>query len=177
MIRKEGLAAISAVILAVLFKAVEFVALPVRYRPDLLMVLAVVVGWICGFWMSFPIGFVLGLVEDLITGRAPGSRALSLSLAAVTSSIIKRFVNPDSVLSKVISAVVSTALADAACFGILRAMGVGIGLDHSIRMILPASVAWSALLVLPIDSAVRRLASFFGRFWPANEDREREVPA
>ena len=177
MTRREALASISAVVLAIAFKAIEFVMLPVRYRPDLLIVLAVSVGWACGFWMSFPVGFVLGLLEDLISGRAPGSRALSLALAAMTSSIIKRFVNPDSVLSKLISAILSTAVADVACFGVLRAMGIEIGLDYSIRMILPASVAWSALLILPVDSMVRRLSHFLGRLLPAKEDREREVPA
>jgi len=177
MTRREALAAISAVVLAVLFKAVEFVTLPVRYRPDLLVVLAVSTGLACGFWTSFPIGFVLGLIEDLVSGRAPGSRAISLSLAAMTSSIIKRFANPDSVFSKLISAVLSTAVADAACFGVLRAMGIGIGLDYSVRMILRASVAWSVLLILPVDSIARRFSHFLGRFWPVNEDREREVQA
>ncbi len=176
MIRKEALVALSAVPLAFLFKALEFVALPFMYRPDLLLVLAVAVGWASGFWMSFPIGFVVGLIEDLISGRAPGSRAVSLSLAALTSSLIRRFVNPDSALSKMISAALSAVIADAACFGVLRAMGIGIGFDYSVRTILPASVAWAAALILPVDSMLRRLVAFFGRFWPAKEEGETEVP-
>lgn len=177
MTRREALASLSAVLLAVMFKAVEFVALPVTHRPDLLMVLAVSVGWTCGFWTSVPSGFILGILEDLFTGRAPGSRAISLCVASTVTTTMRRFVNPESVVSKAMAALVSTVLADAACFGAMRAAGVEIGLTYAARAILPASVAWSVILILPVDAVARRFAAFLGRFWPAREDKEREVPA
>jgi len=177
MTRKEGLAAIASLLLVVLFKSLEFVVLPVKYRPDLLAVLAASLGWACGLWMSFPLGLVLGLVEDLFFGRALGVRAISLGVASMTASLLKRFANPDSLLSKAIVAGISAVFCDAAGFAVLRAMGIGISLQYSVRTILPATVAWSIILILPVDGLQRRLAGLIGRIVPAREDREKEVAA
>ncbi|MGE5580027.1 MAG: rod shape-determining protein MreD [Bacillota bacterium] len=177
MTRKEGLAAFASLFLAISLKSVEFVVFPVKYRPDLLVVLAASLGWASGLWMSFPLGFVLGLLEDLIFGRALGQRAISLAVASMTASLLRRFVNPDSALSKALVAVISAVLADAAGFATLRAMGIEIGLQYSVRMILPATAAWSLILILPIDALQRRLAGLIGRIVPAGEDREKEVAA
>lgn len=171
MTRSESLVALSAIILGIVAKAFEFIALPVSFRPDLLVVLAVSVGWACEFWTSVPAGFALGLLEDLITGRALGSRAISLSIAAATASLLKRFISPDAVLSKVIAALVAATVADVASFALLRAMGIEVGLMNFVRMIWPSTAAWSVVLVLPLDAVNRRFALFLGRFWPAREGR------
>jgi len=42
---------------------------------------------------------------------------------------------------------------------------------------LPATVAWSIILILPVDGLQRRLAGLIGRIVPAREDREKEVAA
>ncbi len=175
MTRSDLLVALSALVLAPLFKAVEFIVLPVAYRPDLLVVLAISVGWTCEFWTAVPGGFIVGLVEDLLTGRALGSRAISLALAASTSTLLKRFVSPDAALSKVIAALVSAAVADAMNFAILRGMGIPAGLYNFLRVIWPATVAWSAVLVLPLDSLNRRFALLLGRLWPAGEEKRKEA--
>jgi rod shape-determining protein MreD len=177
MIRNEGLAAIASLLLAVLLKSVEFVVLPVQYRPDLLVVLAASLGWACGLWMSFPLGFVLGLLEDLFFGRALGQRAISLGVASMMASLLRRFVNPDSALSKALTAGISSVLADAVGFVTLRAMGIEVGFQYWVRMILPATAAWSVVLILPVDGLQRRLAEFIGRIVPARGDREKEVAA
>ena len=177
MIRNEGLAAIASLLLAVLLKSVEFVVLPVQYRPDLLVVLAASLGWACGLWMSFPLGFVLGLLEDLFFGRALGQRAISLGVASMMASLLRRFVNPDSALSKALTAGISSVLADAVGFVTLRAMGIEVGFQYWVRMILPATAAWSVVLILPVVGLQRRLAEFIGRIVPARGDREKEVAA
>ncbi len=175
MTRNETLTIASGILLAIIAKALEFVVLPVRYRPDLLVVLAVAIGWGSGFWASLPAGFGLGLIDDLVFGRAPGSRAVSLAIASVSASTLRRFMNPDSILSKAVSALFSSAVSDVACFGMLRAMGVEVGLQYSFRTILPATVAWSVVLIVPVGGMVRRLSLLLGRLWPANEDVGREA--
>jgi rod shape-determining protein MreD len=177
MTRNESLAVVSALVLGILFKAFEFIVLPVAYRPDLLVILAVSVGWACGFWASAPAGFALGLLEDLISGRAPGCRAISLSVAAATSTMLKRLISPDAVLSRVIAALLSTFVADAVSYGILRATGLEIGLQYVLRVILPASVVWSMVLILPLGGMNRRFALLLGRIWPAKEGSGREASA
>jgi rod shape-determining protein MreD len=177
MTRAEVAIAAAALILAPLFKAFEFVLLPVLYRPDFLLALAVAVGWSSDLWTAATAGFTLGLLEDLFAGRALGTRALSMALAAVTSSFVKRLINPDSVLSKVIAAMVSAALADAASFAILRARGIEVGLIYFVRWIWPVSVGWSAVLVLPVGSITHRLARILSRLWPSEGKQGREAAA
>lgn len=177
MTRAEISIAVAALVLTPAFKVVEFVALPVLYRPDFLLVLAVAVGWHSDVWSAAPAGFALGLLEDLFVGRFPGQRAVSLAAAAAISSSLKRLISPDSALSKVIAAVVSAAAADLASFVILRSGGIDASVTYLVRWIWPVSVAWSAFLVLPVESVTRRFAGLLGRLWPEEGRKGREAAA
>lgn len=175
MTRNEVFVAIAALLQASLMKIVEFVALPVLHRPDLLLTLAVVVGWSSHPWAAAWSGFALGLIDDLIGGRALGVRAVSLGLAAAVSSSLKRLIRPDAALSKMVAASISATVADLLSFAALRGRGSGVTGTYFIRWIWPATVVWAVVLVLPADWVTRRLAQGLGRLWPApDETRRRE---
>ena len=177
MTRREIASALSAFFLAPVFKVVEFVALPAAYRPDFLVVLAAVVGWSSDVWSAAPVGFALGLLEDLFVGRVLGMRAMSLALASAISSVLKGALNPDSVFSKAISAGVAAAAADIASFSILRARGINVGVLYLLRWVLPATVAWSAVLAVPVGAAANGLARGIARLWPSPGEGRKGVTA
>lgn len=176
MSRREAFMAATALILAPVLKMFESVVLPVSYRPDFLVVLAVSSGWSCDVWVAAPSGFAIGLVEDLLTGRAPGMRSISLAVAALAASLVKRVVSPDSLVSKVLAALASAGVADVASFAILRATGVRVDLVYFLRSILPVTVVWAGLLMLPVDFILTRVSQAFARLWPARR-RDREAAA
>lgn len=177
MTRREMFVVLTAVALAPVLKVFEFVALPVVHRPDFLVVLSVVCGWACDVWVAAPAGFIVGFVEDLLVGRAPGSRSVSLMVAAVAASLLKRVINPESLLSKFIAALSSAFVADAVNYAVLRSMGVALSLNYFARHILPATIVWAGALVLPVDFIIVRISHSLARLWPAKRGRDREATA
>ena len=119
--------------------------------------------------------FRAGLLETFLR-RALGKGRSPLALPN-DASLLRRFVNPDSALSKALTAGISSVLVDAVGFVTLRAMGIEVGFQYLVKMILPATAAWSVVLILPVDGLQRRLAEFIGRIVPARGDREKEVAA
>lgn len=175
MSRREGSIIAVAVLLAPLAKMVEFAAIPAIGGPDILVCLAICVGWSCDVWNALPAGFALGLIEDIVTGRALGSRAVSLALAAALAAGMKRVVNPDSLSSKALAALCGTTLADCVTWGILALMGIHIATTHFLRGILVPSALWAAALVGPLEFTVKRLASAVQSVWPAPGRTGRET--
>jgi rod shape-determining protein MreD len=176
MTRREIFVGVSALLLALLAKVFEFVALPVRMRPDLLVVLAAAAGWLCDLWPASLSGFALGILEDAFTGRALGSRTVSLTVAACLSSLLKRFISPDSAISKIFAGVVCATASDVAGLAALRAMGINVGFLYFTRSIWPATAVWCALLAVPADFVVARMSRVLLALWPA-EKRGREATA
>lgn len=177
MTRREGFVALTGVLLSPLFKIFESVAVPAGFRPDFLLLLAVSCGWSCDVWAAAPAGFAVGLVEDLIVGRALGMRSASLAAAAVTASLLRRVINPDSAVSKILAALASAVVADAASLVILRSAGVELGYQYLARKILPVTVAWAGVLALPMDFIVTRISRALSGLWPARRGRDREAAA
>lgn len=177
MTRHEISVVVLAIFVAPLAKMVEFAALRAVGGPDFLAVLAVSVGWSCDLWSAGPAGFILGLIEDLISGRALGTRAVSLALAAFLASGLRRFLNPDSLSSKMIAAFAGTALADLASWAILLSLGIPITYAHFAKSIWIRSALWSAFLIGPVEALMRRAAGSIQSLLPSSGRKGRETAA
>lgn len=170
-----GLSVAVIVIVAPLLKIAEFVLLsPVR-RPDLLMVLAIAVGWIGEPWASAPVGFGIGLVEDLLVGRALGVRAATLAACAALASAGRRALNPEPVASRCLVAFIVSGFGDLLSYGLLRMLGFSISPSVLIRYVLPWTSAWSAALVVPFYPLLRRVWRAAARYWPDTVEEARRL--
>jgi len=177
MTRRDAGFTLAALMLAPIFKLVEFVALPPLYRPDLLALLTAAAGRSLDPWVAAPVGFAVGLIEDLFVGRALGVRAVSLALAGVTSSLLKSVLDPDSAFSKMLGASAGTVTADVISFGILRARGTSVGLAYLLRYVIPGTLVWALALALPVGAAAERLARCIVRIWPSSDEGRKGVTA
>lgn len=174
MTRREICTCLLALILTPVMKALEFSALPAINRPDLLMILAIIVGLASDVWVALPGGFLVGMLEDLITMRAPGTRAVSLAIAAATASSLRRFFSPDAIPSRLLITFLGSLAGDLAAYGLLRLMGVSIGLIH-FRTVLFYSLAWSVGTVLPIGFVVNKAVNVLLAVFPGDDEPDRRA--
>ncbi len=174
MTRREFYTVIVSLLLAPVLKAVEFASFPAVDRPDLLMILAVGLGLLCGPWVSGPAGFFVGLVEDLTVTRAFGVRGVSLGIAALSASALRRFLNPDAFFSRALITFVSVVAGDAVCYGLLRAKGIVVGTAHLQRVLLN-SAGWSFFLTTPISYGLKKAAAALLTVAPGDERPDRRM--
>lgn len=172
---RDAFVILASVLFAAVAKIAEAALLPASRGPDLLVVLAACVGWSCDLWNALSAGFALGLIEDLILGRALGLRAVSLTLAALTASGLRQFINQESLSSKVIVGIVSSTVSDLVAWGILASMGMAIEGSHFVRAIWIPSALWSALLIAPAEAVTVRTAVFLHGLWPSSGRKGRET--
>lgn len=172
---RDGPVIVVSLILAPLAKVVESVAAPATGGPDLLLVLAVCVGWLCDPWHATPAGFALGLVEDLVVARCLGSRAIPLAIAALLAGSLKSILSQESLSSKTLAALAGSTVADYATWGILAAKGIRIVPLYFVRSIWMPSALWAAFLVGPMHFALMRLAAWAGSVLPPLSGKGREA--
>lgn len=171
-----GLSAVVIAIVAPLLKIAEFVLLPPARRPDLLMVLAIAVGWIGEPWASAPVGFGIGLMEDVLVGRALGVRAATLAACAGLASAGKKALNPEPVVSRCLIAFLVSGFGDLLSYGLLRMLGFSISPSVLVSHVLPWTSVWSAALAVPFYPILRRVWGAAARCWPDAVEEARRLP-
>ncbi len=174
MTRRELTTCLLALVLTPVFKALEFSVFPATNRPDLLMILAIIVGLGSGVWVALPGGFLVGLLEDLTTMRVPGARAVSLAIAAGTASLLRRFLSPDAIHSRILITFLGNLAGDLAGYGLVRLMGISISLSH-FRTVICYSLAWSVGLVLPTGFLMKRAVNVLLAVIPGDDEPDRRA--
>ncbi len=163
---------ITCVLLAPLMLLIQHVSFGTTQGFDLAIVLACAAGWLAGWPISGVIGFSIGLIQDLFVGRVIGFSTLSLSVVSMSMSWIRGFLNPSMAFSSSIAAMISTGLGDLVSYAVLRLSKTPLSLSFFIREILPYSLLWSFILVVPVNSIVKGISGMLAMLWPNGKEQE-----
>lgn len=156
-------------LLAPLVLLIQYVYLGSARGPDLAIALACAAGWISPWPASGVTGFAVGLMQDLFVGRIFGFSALSLSVAAMSMSWMRGFLNPGMMFSASIAATVSVLISDFVSYVTLRLLRTPINLVFFLKEILPSAVAWAFIMAIPFCFVIRNISNLLLKLWPDNE--------
>lgn len=163
---------VTCVLLAPLMLLIQHVCLGTTPGLDLAVVLACAAGWLSPWPISGIIGFAIGLIQDLFVGRVIGFSALSLSVISMSMSSIRGFLNPSMAFSSSIAAVVCTGLGDLVTYVVLRLSKIPLSLSFFVKDILPYSLIWSFVLIVPFNFIVKGISGMLAMLWPAGKEQE-----
>ncbi len=162
---------IAYALLAPLLLLVQYVYLGSAKGLDLAVVLACSAGWQIPLPASAVAGFGIGLVQDVFTGRTIGFSALSLSVVSMTMSWVRGFLNPRMPFSDSIAAVVSTGIGDCVSYAALRLLKMPVTWEFFIRDVVPYSLIWSFVLIIPVNLMVSGVSGIIAMVWPSKRGK------
>jgi cell shape-determining protein MreD len=166
MTRKDISLLIICTLLALPVLLIQYVYLGGARGPDLLIVLACAAGWMTPWPVSGFMGFAVGLLQDVLAGRMLGFSALSLSVASMSMSWMRGFLNPGMIFSPGIAAMVSACISDCASYVTLWSLRTPINRDFFLRDILPSTAAWAFVMIVPFCLIISGLLSLLLKLWP-----------
>ncbi|HOA70356.1 MAG: hypothetical protein WBL52_04855 [Bacillota bacterium] len=162
---------IAYALLTPLMLLAQYVYLGSTTGLDLGAVLACSAGWLVPVPASWLAGFGIGLIQDVFVGRTLGFCALSLSLVAMVTSWVRRFLNPRMPFAASIAAMVSTGIGDCVSYAVLRLSKTQLAWEFFLRGILPYSLIWAFALIIPVNLMVNGLSGIIAMIWPDNREK------
>ncbi len=140
--------------LALLF---QFVYLKTTRTLDLGLVLACSAGWLNPLPISAVIGFGIGFIQDMFIGRVVGFSAFVLTVVSTIMSWMRQFLNPSMLFSGSIAASIATGAGDCTAYMLIYFMDLPFDSGFFIREILPYSMAWPFVLIVPVNFLIKGL--------------------
>lgn len=162
----------ASVLLAVLSGVVHAGLAPVLQvagvRPNLLLVVVVLVTAVRGLGTGISWAFVAGLVANLLTRAPLGSIPLAMLAVAVLVAVAEQLLGRLWILVPIVAALVGSVVADAVELGVLRLLDQAPSGGFPLLLVAAAAAlnaALAALLLLPARRLLRRLERDEGRAW------------
>jgi rod shape-determining protein MreD len=140
-----------------------------RGVPDVLLVTLVAVALLRGAVTGAVAGFAVGLVVDLATLGTLGTTSLLLTLAGFWAGRYSETTGRDRPHAPFLAVIAATVFVAVGGWALDSVLGGALGFG-TVLLALPATLAWNALLTLPVLALTRRLVGD-----PARADRAREV--
>jgi rod shape-determining protein MreD len=145
---------------------IEYACLGNTKGLDIPLALALSAGWFNPFPVSGVIGFGIGLIQDLFVGRVLGFSALCLSLVSMLMSQVRGFLNPSMPFASSMAALISAGFGDMVAYLVLKLLRTPVSWAFFIKDILPLSLIWSFVLIIPVNLLTGGVFSLVTLFLP-----------
>ncbi len=126
-------------------------------KPDITLVLIVLVGLLYGPVQGAAGGLFGGLLEDLFTGRFIGLFGLTRMLAGYLAGLVERRVYKEPFLVPMATSFVATVVSETLLFLILKLFGAAPGFGRSFVHIIGPAAIYNAIVAPVLYRPLRRL--------------------
>ena len=134
--------------------------LPFVIRPDLLLIIVVSTGFLCGKERAVGVGFFAGLLQDLATGNLFGIHILSKMAVGYISGSAERQVFKENIFLPVVGMFVFTVINGLIVSILMSLLGYKVEWLATVIYQLTPMIVYNMAFSIPVHQVVYRLLAF-----------------